>query len=97
METKKIGHYKNGIEITNIDFKNAKEMLVNMLKYKGKLSNYGALSKLKTLPKHTEIDRFVLNDFEFIEITYESMSFSFETMSVSAPELCTAVYWQRIK
>ena len=47
METKKIGHYKNGIEITNIDFKNAKEMLVNMPKYKGKLSNYGALSKLK--------------------------------------------------
>jgi hypothetical protein len=97
METKIIGHYKNGIEITNIDFKNAKEMLVNMPKYKGKLSNYGALSKLKTLPKHTEIDRFVLNDFEFIEITYETMSFDFISMVVSKPELVTAVYWQKIK
>ena len=97
METKKIGHYKNGIEITNIDFQNAKEMLVNMPKYKGKLSNYGALSKLKTLPNHTLIDTFIIDDFEFIEITYKGMSFSFNTMEVSPPTLCTAVYWQKIK
>lgn len=97
METKKLGHYKNGIEMLNVDFQNAKQMLIGMAKFKGKLSNYGPLSKLKTLGKHTEIDRFIFNDFEFIVITYEAMSFSFSSMTVSKPELATAVYWQKIK
>jgi|APGre2960657373_1045057.scaffolds.fasta_scaffold00342_23 hypothetical protein len=97
METKKLGHYKNGVEKLSGDFKIAKQMLIDMAKFKGKLGDYGPLSKLKTLPKHTEIDRFISNDFEFIVINYESMNFSFNTMTVSKPELATAVYWQKIK
>lgn len=97
METKKIGHYKNGIEILTTDYATAKQMLIGMPKFKGKLHNYGPLKPKKPLGNHTEIDKFVLNDFEFLVITYESMSFSLETMSLSEPELCTAVYWQRIK
>ena len=97
IKTRKVEFYKNEIEILSTDYATAKQMLIGMPKFKGKLHNYGPLTTRKTFGKHTEIDKFVLNDFEFLVITYESMSFSFKTMSVSSPELCTAVYWQRIK
>lgn len=97
IKTRKVEFYKNEIEILTTDYATAKQMLIGMPKFKSKLHNYGPLTTRKTFGKHTEIDKFVLNDFEFLVITYESMSFSFNTMSVSSPELCTAVYWQRIK
>jgi len=97
IKTKKIEFYKNGVEMFSTDYATAKQMLIGMPKFKGKLHNYGPLTARKTLGRHTEIDKFVLNDFEFLVITFESMSFSLETMTVSSPELCTAVYWQRIK
>ena len=90
-------YYKNEIEILTTDYATAKKMLIDMSKFKGKLHNYGALKNRKVLGTHTEIDKFTLNNFEFLVITYESMAFSLTSMSVSEPELCTAVYWQRIK
>ena len=97
IKAKKIEFYKNELEMFSTDYATAKQMLIGMPKFKGKLHNYGPLTTRKTLGRHTEIDKFVLNDFEFLVITYESMAFSLTSMSVSEPELCTAVYWQRIK
>jgi hypothetical protein len=102
MRTRKIELYANGVEIQKGDHQIAKEILIGMSKFRGKLSNYGALkeSKQNTLPKtkgYSEVERFIVEDFEFIVVTIESMSFNMYTMELSEPRLGTEVYWQRIK
>jgi hypothetical protein len=102
MKTRKIELYANGVEIQNGDHRIAKEILTGMSKFRGKLSNYGSLTGKKEtiLPKtqgYSEVERFIVEDFEFIVVTIESMSFNIYTMELSEPRLGTEVYWQRIK
>jgi hypothetical protein len=102
VKTRKSEFYANGIEVQYGDHPIAKEILIGMPKFRGKLNNYGALTKNKEtmLPKtkgYAEIERFIVKDFEFIVVTIESMSFNMYTMELSKPTLGTQVYWQRIK
>ena len=102
VKTRTSEFYANGVEVQRGDHPIAKEILTGMPQFRGKLSNYGALTEKKQtmLPKLTgyaEIERFIVKDFEFVVVTTESMSFSLDTMKVSEPRLGTQVYWQRIK
>ena len=102
VKTTKIELYANGVEIQKGDHRIAQEILTGMPKFRGKLSNYGAFKEKKQtiLPKtkgYSEIERFIVEDFEFIVVTIESMSFNMYTMELSEPRLGTEVYWQRIK
>jgi hypothetical protein len=102
VKTRTSEFYANGVEVQRGDHPIAKEILTSMSKFRGKLSNYGALTEKKQtlLPKtngYSEVERFIVEDFEFIVVTIESMSFNMYTMELSEPRLGTEVYWQRIK
>jgi len=100
VKTRTSEFYANGVEVQRGDHPIAKEILTGMPQFRGKLSNYGALTQKKQsfISGHnTEVERFVKNDFEFIVFTYEAMDFSLSSMTMSESKLCTAVYWQRIK
>jgi hypothetical protein len=100
VKTRTSEFYANGVEVQYGDHPIAKEILVGMPQFRGKLSNYGALTQKKQsfISGHTtEVERFVKKDFEFIVFTYEAMDFSLSSMTMSESKLCTAVYWQRIK
>jgi hypothetical protein len=100
MKTKerKVEFYQNGSEMLTTDFKQAKERISNLQKYRGKLNGYGPFTPSKATVLHEEIERFNIDEFEFVVVQYETMDLNFNPIvGVSKPYLATAIWWQRIK
>ena len=90
-------YYANGIEWDWDDDKKAKSLLMGTHRFKNRLSNYGMWNKSKiSIYSDKIVEKFILEEFEFIVISYEPMQFSFNTMSVVQKLKCTAVFWQKI-
>lgn len=90
--------YKNGFEMLSSDFSKAKGIILNDRRFRGKISNYFPLTKIKTLPQDlVETDRFIVDELEFVVFNYKSISFSLDSMSVSENKKAIGIYWQRVK
>jgi hypothetical protein len=95
---KKQKFYANGVEMLNNDFSTARRiLLLGMQKYRGKLSNYGPYTAKKVTNNDEEIERFIIDDFEFIVVQYKAMRLSIESMNLSPEYLATSIWFQRIK
>jgi hypothetical protein len=93
---KRTRHYVNGREEQPGEMKAAKEILINAGIYRT-LGNFGPYfpNKLDRLVKH--IETFVKDGFEFTIIESEVMSFSFDSLSVSAPHKQKEAWFQPVK
>ena len=91
----RIKHYINGNEEKRGDMLRAKELLIRAGIYRT-LGNFGPYFPNKESRHHKKIKTFIIEDIEFTLIESEVMSFSFDSMRVSAPYIQTEVWFQTV-
>ena len=91
----RIKHYINGNEEKRGDMLRAKELLIRAGIYRT-LGNFGPYFPNKESRHHKTIKTFIIEDIEFTLIESEVMSFSFDSMRVSAPYIQTEVWFQTV-
>jgi hypothetical protein len=87
--------YFNGNEEKRGDMLRAKELLIQAGIYRT-LGNFGPYFPNKESRHHKKIKTFIIEDIEFTLIESEVMSFSFDSMRVSAPYIQTEAWFQTV-
>jgi len=88
--------YLNGNSEQPTDFRVAKNLLIKAGVYRT-LGNFGPYFPNKESRTHNKLETFVLEGMEFTIIESEVMSFSFNTLSVSAPQKQKEAWFQPVK
>ena len=88
-------NYQNGMPEDHSDFARAKELLIKAGIYKT-IGNFGPYFPNKESRIHKKVDRFVIEDIEFIIIESQVMSFSFDSMRVSSPYIQKEAWFQPV-
>ena len=88
-------NYQNGMPEDRSDFARAKELLIQAGLYRT-MSNFGPYFPNKESRIHKKVDRFVIEDIEFIIIESQVMSFSFDSMRVSSPYIQKEAWFQPV-
>jgi hypothetical protein len=88
--------YLNGNSEQPTDFSVAKNLLIKAGVYRT-LGNFGPYFPNKESRIHNKLETFVLEGMEFTIIESEVMNFSFDTLSVSAPQKQKEAWFQPVK